>query len=83
METFVVRVFVPAEAGEARLAGLVEQVGTGWSARFASGEELLAAIRPWVERESGSPERVQLAHGQSRGAGEGLRARNDHASDFE
>jgi hypothetical protein len=59
METFVVRVFVPAEAGEAEFAGLVEQVGTGWSARFASGEELLASIRSWQEREPGSPMRAQ------------------------
>lgn len=51
METFVVRVFVPAARGETPFAGVVEHVGTSWSARFGSGEELLTAIRSWLEHE--------------------------------
>ena len=51
METFVVRVFVPAARGETPFAGVVEHVGTSWSARFGSDEELLTAIRSWLDRE--------------------------------
>jgi hypothetical protein len=51
METFVVRVFVPAARGETPFAGVVEHVGTSWSARFGSDEELLTAIRSRLERE--------------------------------
>lgn len=51
METFVVRVFVPAEHGETPFAGVLEHVGTNWSARFGSDEELVRAIRSWLERE--------------------------------
>ncbi len=52
METFVVRVFVPADAAETPLAGVVEHVGTGWSAPFGSEGELLAAFRSWLKREA-------------------------------
>jgi hypothetical protein len=51
METFVVRVFVPAARGETPFAGVVEHVGTSWSARFGSDEELLTTIRSWLDRE--------------------------------
>jgi len=51
METFVIRVFVPAAHGETPFAGVVEHVGTSWSARFGSDEELVRAIRSWLERE--------------------------------
>lgn len=51
METFVVRMFVPAAGAEAPFAGIVEHVGTSWSAHFGSGEELQTAIRSWLERE--------------------------------
>lgn len=54
METFVVRIFVPAAGGETPIAGVVEHVGTGWSASFGGEEELLTAFRSWLERE-GTP----------------------------
>lgn len=47
----MIRVFVPAASGETPFAGVAEHVGTSWSARFASGEELLDALRSWLERE--------------------------------
>lgn len=49
METFVVRVWVPAEpepeAVEPALHGLVERVGDGRPRPFADGEALLALLR--------------------------------------
>lgn len=47
----MVRVFVPAVESVPQLAGVIEHVGTGWSARFSSSDELLASFRSWLERE--------------------------------
>lgn len=48
VETVVVRIWVPAEAGSAggglELHGFVEHVGSGRSGAFQSAEELLALI---------------------------------------
>jgi hypothetical protein len=63
VKTFVVRLFVPAERGQhpsdSSLSGLVEEVASGCSERFASGGELLAFLaaperkRPTEPIESG------------------------------
>lgn len=61
METYVVRVWRAAddgpgfpEASPAQLRGLVEHVGTGTTARFGGGEELLRFLRrPPQLRETG------------------------------
>jgi hypothetical protein len=47
----MVRVFVPAAAGDTPFAGVVEHVGTNWSAQFANEDELLRSIRTWLDRE--------------------------------
>jgi hypothetical protein len=45
METFVVRVWTPADAGEpVGLHGIVEHVGSGEQRRFRGPEELLTAL---------------------------------------
>jgi hypothetical protein len=52
VETFVIRVWVPAAPEpQAPLRGIVEHVGTHWSAAFGDGEELLASLGSWVGRE--------------------------------
>lgn len=51
METFVVRMFVTTVPGESPFAGVVEHVGTTWSARFGSHEELVTVLRSWLEHE--------------------------------
>lgn len=63
METFIVRVFVPAADGDTQIAGVVEHVGSGWSSHFGSEDELFSAFRSWLERErsrsSATPERAR------------------------
>ena len=38
----MVRVFVPAARGETPFAGVVEHVGTSWSARFSNTPAILS-----------------------------------------
>jgi hypothetical protein len=47
MDTFVVRVWGPLadEEEETGLRGVVEHVGSGWSERFRSAEELVSFLR--------------------------------------
>jgi hypothetical protein len=53
METFVVRIWVPADSGAARapdvLRGFVEHARSGGGASFSSGEALLASLGVLLE----------------------------------
>jgi hypothetical protein len=60
VETFVIRVWVPAEPEpQARIRGFVEHVGLGAETPFASAEQLIAAIEEGVRQvpaREGAPE---------------------------
>ena len=49
METFVVRVFVPAENEKLELTGVVEHSGTGRSEHFRGTEGLLDVVLQQLE----------------------------------
>jgi len=66
METFVIRIFVPAFDGEALpLSGIVEHVGSGQAASFQGGQALVALVRKALERPT-PVERTAEAPGQTR-----------------
>jgi len=49
METFVVRVFVPAEEEQLELTGIVEHSGTGRSEHFRGAESLVGVLLHQLE----------------------------------
>jgi hypothetical protein len=66
METFVVRIWVPAEAADARLSelhGVVEHIGSGRSRRFAGSTQLISFIE--YERRAGTWMRDESRKGNS------------------
>ena len=44
METFVVRVFIPADAGDVSFCGVVEHVGTGRTEPFQGTRALICFV---------------------------------------
>jgi hypothetical protein len=64
MESFLVRVFVPSDGGHHRLAGVIEHVGTGWSAPFASDDELLSSIGRWLDHEVAAVTQAAVQRGR-------------------
>jgi hypothetical protein len=44
METFVLRIFLPADSAEVELAGIVEHVGSGVKRPFRGKQSLVAAL---------------------------------------
>ena len=65
METFVIRVWVPAEPEpQARLRGFIEHVGLAAETPFASAEQLVAAIEDSLSRDRGSPAQETAPQGQ-------------------
>jgi hypothetical protein len=54
VETFVIRVWIPAEPEtDARLRGFVEHVGLAAETPFATAEQLVAAIEQGLLRNAG------------------------------
>jgi hypothetical protein len=52
MRTFVVRVFVPAEANGVPLCGIVEHVGTGRAEQFHGSHGLVDAVLDELARDA-------------------------------
>jgi hypothetical protein len=55
METFVVRIFVPAVHGEALpLCGIIEHVASGHAESFQGVEDLMRTVARALERRAGT-----------------------------